>query len=989
MLLTLGSTSAYAQTSESQSNLGLATTLGPKFRVSGAQLLAGAPTGSVISLVWGGLGLVRVQLVCANAGGQTYVLLAVGGGADPVAAVTASGNYSSGAQYDIRGTYGAAGRSIGVYTTGGTLVASGSDTAITLPNADADNGIVRIGYPAIAAPGAMEGGAWYSQAPPANGDAPRATDSGILWAVLDNVVGQLVPGATALDDLDDASWGAGGTWDPPAPPEHSAAVTDTHPAQIDAASATADNPDHTAAVADANPAQTDAAGAGFLEPFPLAVSDANPMQTDGAVASAAEPGALVWGALGDSQTDEYQADDNRGPATVLNWWEILTLAGRILPGAWGSRSEPRRVGYAYNWARSSAQSPDVIADQLAGLAAQVAAGTVTHVGYMASGNDWLNLSGPLYALTIYNGDGTEDSEGELLSDIVQTFVDWHTTIMDAIDAALDTAGSGGGMVVMTPQDYLTSPPGREAFPDGTRRGWVTGVIEAIHAQVAAHAAVLNASADYTRFAVVRGDLDLLDVWATADDGHVLISGVRVDYEEGWEYDPETYDPYKLILSSSGGGLSHAGTLMGGEYARTFLGAANQLTGISIPQLQDAEVLAAAGIDAEHSAEASDVNPAQLDAASATGGAPDHSAAVEDANPRQVDAATAMGGVPAHSAEVADSNPGQIDSAAASGGAPSHLAAVADIQPAQVDSAAATGDAPGHAVAVADANPAQVDSVDASGSAPAHAAIVGDLHPAQIDSAAATGDEPGHSATVSDVHPAQVDAASSAHGEPEFVGAVDDRQPAQVDAVAVAGVAALQSAEISETNPLQTDAAAAGFSEAAHSALIAETNPMQVDSAAAPQIRPASAAADDVQPLQVDAVGIGVVPAIHEATVSDANPVQIDASAADSDAPAWLLEIVDWNPTQIDGAAIVQEIEDGSGDVTDWNPAQEDSAVGAMVAPVGVIIGETNPMQVDAAQIEHMPLVPIGPYRGVMSIQSRTHPLAIDSSAHILAIEEAG
>lgn len=618
-LLSLPGSGNYANTSESQADLGTATTLGYKLRVSGSLILSGGPSGSVVALVYGGGGT-RAQVIVANAGGTTYVIVAGPAGADAVAAVTASSNYSPAAQYDIRTTFGALGRSVEVVTTSGTPVASGSDTGLTLANNDAGNGRVQCGSSTIGVDGTIDGHAIYSGAPPANGDPPRATDSGILWAVLDDEVGQLVAGATELDTLSGASWGAGGTWDPPAggtqadPAAAAAALTPGTPTveitahvRVDPAAAEIEATPDTAgvvvgdnvlvapdpAVAVLAPDTADVAATAHVSVSPeAAAAEATPRTPDLNVFA---PGAIVWGVLGDSQSDEYQGTDDRGPAGVLNWVEILVTLGRIFAGEWGTRSEPRRTGYEFNWARSGAQTPDILSDQLAPLAAQVAAGTVTHTVVMATGNDWLNPSGPLYALTIYGGDGTEDSEGELLTDIVSLFVGWYQTIMDAIDEALDTAESGGGMVILTPQDYLASPPGIDAYPDATRRGWVTGVIEAIHAGIASYAGTLNSAAGYTRFSVVRGDEYLLSAWATDDDPYVTISGARVDYGTAWEYDPETYDPYLLILASTGG-LSHAGTLMGGEYARAFVQGANQLQGIAIPPLANWEILEVAGIE---------------------------------------------------------------------------------------------------------------------------------------------------------------------------------------------------------------------------------------------------------------------------------------------------------------------------------------------------------------------------------------------------------
>lgn len=665
-LLTLSGSSSYAQAGASQADIGTAATLGFRIRVSGSLILSGGPSGSVALIVAGGA--VRMQIIAANAGGTTYVVAAGPGGADSVAAVTASSNYSSGAQYDIRITYGATGRSVAVYTTGGSLVASGSDSGVTLANSDAGNGLVQWGSSTIAAVGTIDGVAIYSGAPPANSDPPRATDSGILWAVLDDTVGQLVEGATELSVLSGgASWGAGGTWDPPAAGitgdgaidlpaltadgEGSVAVTGAGAAAIPPLATDGEGAVATTGSGATNlPALTVAGTAGAVPitgagavslPALAAASEGTvaitgtgapslPAITAEAAGSVAiegagattlpalhahglQAGVSVWGFLGDSQTDSYQSPDAGpessgmgpphepvtpgGPGGVLNWLEILVHAARLNPGAWGSFSEPRRYDYEHNWARSGAVMGEVISDQLAGLASQVELGEVTHAALFATGNDWLNpADGLLYAADIYAGNGSQTESEIPLSTLTASIVAQITACMDAVDAALDEADSGGGMVVMTPQDYLAAPPAWSVFSDPVRRGYVTGVIESIHSAVVSYANGLNSAAGYTRFAVIRADHFLLDVWSTLDDGYFTISGVQVD-EGGWEYDAEKYDPYFLTLAPTMSTVSHAGTLMGGEYARAFVAAANQIAGVEIEPLTDSEILAAAGLGA--------------------------------------------------------------------------------------------------------------------------------------------------------------------------------------------------------------------------------------------------------------------------------------------------------------------------------------------------------------------------------------------------------
>ena len=98
------------------------------------------------------------------------------------------------------------------------------------------------------------------------------------------------------------------------------------------------------------------------------------------------------GIMGDSNSDEYRADDNnRGStyaSTTLNWVEQLQRYRGIDIGPWGNWSGTRRSGYEYNWALSGATAEDVVnTGQATGLAQQVAAGRInTVVLYVGANN---------------------------------------------------------------------------------------------------------------------------------------------------------------------------------------------------------------------------------------------------------------------------------------------------------------------------------------------------------------------------------------------------------------------------------------------------------------------------------------------------------------------------------------------------------------------------------------------------------------------------
>src|SRR5688572_10558042 len=122
----------------------------------------------------------------------------------------------------------------------------------------------------------------------------------------------------------------------------------------------------------------------------LAASTAlNSLLAPGITVAAPEPG---FGVMGDSNTDEYRADDNRGgfyAATTLNWVEQLVARRRLQFGPWGSWGEPRRTGFKYNWARSGVTAESMIRSaQHLGLAQQVAAGEVGYAIIFVGSNDF-------------------------------------------------------------------------------------------------------------------------------------------------------------------------------------------------------------------------------------------------------------------------------------------------------------------------------------------------------------------------------------------------------------------------------------------------------------------------------------------------------------------------------------------------------------------------------------------------------------------------
>jgi len=141
------------------------------------------------------------------------------------------------------------------------------------------------------------------------------------------------------------------------------------------------------------------------------------------------------GVLGDSQSDEYRADDARGinyEAYTKNWLELLVDYRKINAGSWDTRDEPRRTGYEYNWARTGATARSMIASgQHIGLADQVKNGEVNVVIIYIGANDFAPYLTPDGYDTIYEGRVSDAAVIEKAQHIVADI----TTAIDTLRVA--------------------------------------------------------------------------------------------------------------------------------------------------------------------------------------------------------------------------------------------------------------------------------------------------------------------------------------------------------------------------------------------------------------------------------------------------------------------------------------------------------------------------------------------------------------------------
>jgi phospholipase/lecithinase/hemolysin len=284
--------------------------------------------------------------------------------------------------------------------------------------------------------------------------------------------------------------------------------------------------------------------------------------------------AAGFGILGDSNSDEYRADDDRGgkfAAVTLNWMEQLVAKRGLNFGPWGTWGEPRRTGYKYNWARSGATASSLISSgQHTGLAQQVADGEVSYVFVWIGVNDFHTWNGT-YA-KIYDG-SLSDAE-------VQAKVD---RFVADVTLAVDTILKAGKapVVVATVADVGLVPDTIAAFPDAAKRRRVTDAINQANAGLEAMAAERGvAIADAAKFGTsLVGRVD--------KDGMLNVGGQRINFLV------QSDDPHHVRLSDS---VGHGGTVVSGLIANSlFIEPFDSNYGLDIKPFSDEEILKNAGI----------------------------------------------------------------------------------------------------------------------------------------------------------------------------------------------------------------------------------------------------------------------------------------------------------------------------------------------------------------------------------------------------------
>ncbi len=194
-----------------------------------------------------------------------------------------------------------------------------------------------------------------------------------------------------------------------------------------------------------------------------------------ALLAAAQAGAASLGVMGDSLSDEYEEEAYGSYAE--NWVEQLEIYAAVdlgqtaseaaQPG--GTWAEPRRTQFAYNWARSGADSNSLLSGgQHTGLAASIVNDSVQYAVLAIGANDFYP-TGSAY-LNIYAGNWSSAQ--------IDSYVN---AILANINTALDTVlPTGVELALVNAPDYGVTPAVRAALTDAAGRQRVADAISQLN-----------------------------------------------------------------------------------------------------------------------------------------------------------------------------------------------------------------------------------------------------------------------------------------------------------------------------------------------------------------------------------------------------------------------------------------------------------------------------------------------------------------------------
>lgn len=274
------------------------------------------------------------------------------------------------------------------------------------------------------------------------------------------------------------------------------------------------------------------------------------------------------GVLGDSQSDEYRADDKRGsnyPDSTYNWVELLAKERGINFGEWSYYEEPRRQGFEYNFARSGATAQTMIDQgQHTGLEKYIKDGKVNLVIIYIGANDYAPYLYDNAYQAIYNGELSESN-----------LIEKRNNIIVNIKTAIDTAQISGAkkIFVTTIPDWGSNPSIKIAFPDFSKRFNVNMEIYSTNQQIVKLAEGKNVEIiDINEFY-----RDLRD----SEDGYKI----KIEDEEILSFLPQN-NPRSMFLSDG----VHPGTVLNALFANYIVENINPHLENPISPLSNEEIL---------------------------------------------------------------------------------------------------------------------------------------------------------------------------------------------------------------------------------------------------------------------------------------------------------------------------------------------------------------------------------------------------------------
>jgi lysophospholipase L1-like esterase len=277
--------------------------------------------------------------------------------------------------------------------------------------------------------------------------------------------------------------------------------------------------------------------------------------------------------LGDSQSDEYRADDNRGsnyPGYTMNWVELLQKERNVNFGKWGIRDEPRRTGYEYNWARTGATARSMIeSGQNTGAADQIREKKVNVVVIFIGANDFSPYITENGYDQIYNDQLSDAAKKSKVNRIIADIKTAVYTVKDAGDVRI--------LLVKIP-DWGSHPGIQVAYPFPDQRQNVSDVIQDANTEI-------DKLAQDEQLQTLDPNEFYQEIFNKGGSGKTTIDGVTLQRLI------LNNDPHNFYLEDG----VHTGTVVNGLLANAIVAKINTMIDNKIKPLSEKEIREAAGI----------------------------------------------------------------------------------------------------------------------------------------------------------------------------------------------------------------------------------------------------------------------------------------------------------------------------------------------------------------------------------------------------------